>query len=83
LDHRKYLTTHQAAAALGVPDYTMRKWRLKDPPEGPPFIQLAQRTYAYPVALLEQFMASLRERPFAKPRRPRPPEGDRAALRKV
>jgi hypothetical protein len=59
----KAYTTHQAAAAIGVDDSTMRRWRTATPPEGPAFVQVSPRKYRYYEADIVAYLQSKRNDP--------------------
>ncbi|WP_328806668.1 helix-turn-helix domain-containing protein [Streptacidiphilus fuscans] len=61
--HGVWYTTDELADVLGVDASTLRRWRRVQPPQGPPFIEVAPRLYRYNATDVEAYLWAKRTDP--------------------
>ncbi|MFG2845355.1 helix-turn-helix transcriptional regulator [Kitasatospora sp. NPDC048296] len=58
--HSGWYTAEELAPLLKVDPSTLRRWRNSKPPQGPPFVRLANRTVVYSIPDTQAWLLSQR-----------------------
>ncbi|MGW2397197.1 helix-turn-helix transcriptional regulator [Kitasatospora sp. NPDC001664] len=61
--HSGWYTAEELAPLLKVDPSTLRRWRNAEPPQGPPFVRLANRTVVYSIPDTQAWLNSKRIAP--------------------
>ncbi|MET8630423.1 helix-turn-helix domain-containing protein [Kitasatospora sp. NPDC004669] len=64
--HSGWYSTEELAALLGLDPSTLRRWRTATPPQGPPFVRLANRSILYSIPDTQTWLMSQRINPMAQ-----------------